>query len=150
MSDPGHDLRCAICAHFCLILPHFCLTTSASLLPRFCLSDADCFANRILGVAELAEKAEVPLLITEYNNGLGETSRDDSSAAAFVLRQIALLEGKLEAFSWWTFSDVFEEGWMASEPFHNGFGMMTMQGTRKPVWRAFEMLMGAGAKRLPV
>ena len=34
--------------------------------------------------------------------------------------------------------------------FHNGYGMMTMQGTRKPSWRAFEALHGAGTRRLPV
>merc|ERR1719409_2662254 len=27
---------------------------------------------------------------------------------------------------------------------------MTMQGTRKPAWRAFEMLKGAGTERFPV
>ena len=36
---------------------------------------------------------------------------------------------------------------MRSAPFHNGYGMMTMQGTRKPVWRAFQALKGAGTKR---
>ena len=57
----------------------------------------DCFAERILAHQALAEAAGVPFLITEYNNGLGETSRDDSSAAAFVFRQMALLSGKLGA-----------------------------------------------------
>ena len=36
---------------------------------------------------------------------------------------------------------------MRSAPFHNGYGMMTVQGTRKPVWRAFQALAGAGTKR---
>ena len=39
---------------------------------------------------------------------------------------------------------------MASDPFHNGFGMMTVHGTRKPVWRAFELLARAGTSRLAV
>ena len=39
---------------------------------------------------------------------------------------------------------------MRSAPFHNGYGMMTMQGTRKPVWRAFEALNGAGAVQYAV
>ena len=29
-------------------------------------------------------------------------------------------------------------------------GMMTVTGTRKPVWRAFELLMDAGTERLEV
>eukprot|EP00930_Biecheleria_cincta_P000834 TRINITY_DN102029_c0_g1_i1.p1 TRINITY_DN102029_c0_g1~~TRINITY_DN102029_c0_g1_i1.p1 ORF type:complete len:559 (-),score=74.99 TRINITY_DN102029_c0_g1_i1:216-1892(-) len=111
--------------------------------------DADCFAHTVLAARRLAKDAGLPFFITEYNNGLGGTSRDDSSAAAFVFRQIGLLD-ELDMFSWWTFSDVFEEGWMQSAPFHNGYGMMTLQGIRKPVWRAFEMLAGAGDLRLPV
>jgi hypothetical protein len=39
---------------------------------------------------------------------------------------------------------------MQSEPFHNGYGMMTMRGVRKPVWRAFELLAKAGDRRLAV
>lgn len=111
--------------------------------------DADCFAHTVLAAQKLAKDAALPFFITEYNNGLGGTSRDDSSAAAFVFRQIGLLD-ELDMFSWWTFSDVFEEKWMQSAPFHNGYGMMTVQGIRKPVWRAFEMLAGAGDLRLPV
>ena len=105
--------------------------------------------NRVLEAQALAEEAKLPFYITEYNDGLGSSSRDDSSAAAFVFRQIGQLE-KLDMFSWWTFSDVFEEDWMASEPFHNGYGAMTMNDVRKPVWRAFEFLMSAGDERLPV
>jgi hypothetical protein len=57
----------------------------------------------------------------DSNDGLGHTSRDDASAAAFVMRNVGLLDA-LDMWSWWTFSDVFEEGWMQSAPFHNGYG----------------------------
>jgi len=109
----------------------------------------DCFADEVLAAQQHAAQAGLPFFLTEYNNGLGKTSRDDASAAAFVMRQVGLMNS-LDLFSWWTFSDVFEEGWMRSAPFHNGYGLMTMQGTRKPAWRAFEMLAGAGSKRVPV
>jgi xylan 1,4-beta-xylosidase len=111
--------------------------------------DPDCFAHTVLAAQKLAAAASKPFFITEYNDGLGTTSRDDSSAAAFVIRNVGLLSA-LDVWSWWTFSDVFEEGWMRSPPFHNGYGLCTVHGTRKPAWRAFEMLMGAGDKRLPV
>ena len=39
---------------------------------------------------------------------------------------------------------------MQSSPFHNGFGMMTVHGVRKPVWQAFSLLANAGDRRLPV
>ena len=108
--------------------------------------DIDCFGDQVLGAQALAAEAKLPFFITEYNNGLGKTSRDDASAAAFAFRQMGKMQA-LDMFSWWTFSDVFEENWMRSAPFHNGYGMMTVQGTRKPVWRAFQALAGAGTKR---
>lgn len=37
---------------------------------------------------------------------------------------------------------------MVSDEFHNGYGMMTLHDIRKPVWRAFQMLQGAGDKQL--
>lgn len=83
------------------------------------------------------------------NSGLGGTNRDDASGAAFLFRNVGLLQS-LDMWSWWTFSDIFEEGWMRSAPFHNGFGLMTVTGTRKPAWRAFELLMDAGIERLEV
>eukprot|EP01051_Picozoa_sp_SAG22_P005805 SAG22_NODE_358_length_11759_cov_39.384563_5_plen_240_part_00 len=48
------------------------------------------------------------------------------------------------------FTDIFEEGWMRSEPFQNNFGLMTKQGVPKPAWRAFQLLATAGNRRLPV
>ena len=39
---------------------------------------------------------------------------------------------------------------MQSSPFHNGFGMLTVHGVRKPVWQAFSLLANAGDRRLPV
>ena len=52
--------------------------------------------------------------------------------------------------SYWVFSDVFEEGGILPGPFHGGFGLMTVHGTPKPAYRAFELLHGAGMQRLAV
>lgn len=48
------------------------------------------------------------------------------------------------------FSDVFEEGGILPSPFHGGFGLVTINGTPKPAYRAFQLMHGAGAERLPV
>ena len=73
----------------------------------------------------------------------------ETATTADARAQIGLVQS-LDMFSWWTFSDIFEEHWMRSAPFQNGFGLMTMQGVRKPSWRAFEALAGAGDERLAV
>jgi xylan 1,4-beta-xylosidase len=50
----------------------------------------------------------------------------------------------------WLCVAVFEEGGILPGPFHGGFGLMTVHGTPKPAYRAFELLHGAGLQRLAV
>lgn len=107
-------------------------------------SDPDCFANTVLGAQKIAAGAGLPFYLTEYNDGLdGGDHRDTAYAAGFVLHNIPLLR-PLDIFSWWTFSDVFEEGGMVGVPFSNAYGLQNIYGVPKPVWRAFERLAGAG------
>lgn len=37
---------------------------------------------------------------------------DSAYAAAFAMRTVPMFAGRLEIASWWTFSDLFEEGWL--------------------------------------
>lgn len=61
----------------------------------------------------------------EYKDGLqggpgcayGGKHGDMAYAAAFILHTVPQLTG-LDAFSWWTISDVFEEGWLSGLPFY--------------------------------
>ena len=48
----------------------------------------------------------------QYNVGccLGYPSHDTAAAAAFVFRMVAELNDFLDLYSYWTFTDVFEEG----------------------------------------
>lgn len=111
--------------------------------------DPDCFTRLIHGARNITRK-KVPgaeFLITEYNAGLGLKDGLDLDApfgAAFAFRQIAAIQD-VDMFSWWTFTDIFEEQWMKSQPFHNGFGLQTIHGVAKPAWRAFQLLKEAGS-----
>ena len=117
-------------------------------------ADPDCFAKDVLASAAIAEAANKPFLLTEYKDGLqggpgtsfGGKHGDMSYAAAFVMRNIPLL-ASLDVLSWWTFSDIFEEGSMYGMPFYGGYGLQTVHGVKKPVFRAFELLAGAGTRR---
>ena len=53
-------------------------------------------------------------------------------------------------YSFWTFTDIFEENYLPSRPFHGGFGLLNLHGIAKPVYRAFELLHGLGHERLLV
>jgi xylan 1,4-beta-xylosidase len=54
----------------------------------------------------------LPLVYTEFNSGLWEIPQHDNPyAAAFLINTIARLNASdVDFFSYWTFSDVFEEG----------------------------------------
>jgi xylan 1,4-beta-xylosidase len=90
-----------------------------------------------------------------FNAGLGlptEVNGDTAHSAAFVLHNALALQGvaNLEALSYWSVSDIFEEGGVDSQPFHNGFGIQTIYGVKKPVYRAMQMLAALPRAAVPV
>jgi xylan 1,4-beta-xylosidase len=58
--------------------------------------------------------------------------------------------GMVEGYSYWTFSDIFEENYFSSIPFHGGFGLQTIYGIPKPAYRAYELLHRLGEETVPV
>lgn len=51
--------------------------------------------------------------------------------------------------SFWTFSDVFEEGGPIAKPFEGHFGLRAKGGINKPSYYAFALLHQLGDKRIP-
>lgn len=75
---------------------------------------------------------------------------DEPYAAAFLLKNMLDVADLVECYSWWTFSDIFEENYFSSVPFHGGFGLQTIHGVAKPTWRAMQMLNQLGSESLRV
>ena len=48
--------------------------------------------------------------------------------------------------SYWTFTDIFEENGPVFTPFHGGFGLLNLQGIRKPSFFAYRFLKQLGAQ----
>jgi hypothetical protein len=94
---------------------------------------------------------DVPFYLTEYNVGccIGYQGHDTSASAAFAWRTIPALDGVVDILSWWTFTDVFEEGGLPTKEYSDIYGLMTYHGVPKPGWRGFELLHGAGDHRVP-
>ena len=65
-------------------------------------------------------------------------------------RRVLEASGLVEAYSFWTFTDIFEENYFPSVPFHGGFGLLNLHGIPKPTYRAFELLHRLGTEQLPV
>jgi xylan 1,4-beta-xylosidase len=75
---------------------------------------------------------------------------DDPYAAAFITKTVLEANGLVQGYSYWTFSDIFEENYFPSVPFHGGFGLQNIHGIAKPAHRAFQLLHDLGTEMLPV
>ncbi len=84
----------------------------------------------------------LPLLITEW--GPSYSSRDavhDSYfQAVWLLEQIKTIQPAPLFMSYWSLSDIFDEGGPQTKPFEGGFGIFNPQGIPKPTFFAMEYL----------
>ena len=93
-----------------------------------------------------------PVYYTEWctSSNPFDNMHDEPYAAAFIVKTVIEAKGLVEGYSYWTFSDIFEENYFSSVPFHGGFGLMNIYGIPKPAYRAFELLHRLGTELLSV
>ena len=93
---------------------------------------------------------KAPLMWTEWNvPSFGDLkSRDTIYVGAALADDIAQCDGLVDMMSFWTFSDVFEEGGPVREPFYGGFGLMAAGGIKKPSYNGFALLHRLGHQRI--
>ena len=98
------------------------------------------------------QAAGKPLLYTEWNitSNPRDPLHDSAAAAALAVRIVMGVDDVVDAYSYWTFSDIFEENYFPSVPFHGGFGLMNLHGIRKPIFHAFAMVAKLGKAHLPL
>ncbi|PZD94535.1 xylan 1,4-beta-xylosidase [Paenibacillus sambharensis] len=82
---------------------------------------------------------DLPLHITEYNTSYSPINpvHDTVLNAAYLARILSEGGDYADSFSYWTFSDVFEELDVPKAQFHGGFGMMGLNGIAKPTFHLF-------------
>ncbi len=96
------------------------------------------------GVKQVKEQVEastmphLPLWITEWS----------SQNPAFIADTLKNCVGLAEAMSYWTFSNVFEEGGVPSGIFNGTFGMLDQWGIARPSLHAFALLHRLGETQL--
>ncbi len=98
------------------------------------------------------EAAGRPLYYTEWctSSNPRDTLHDQPFAAAFATNIVMGVDSVVDGYSWWTFSDIFNENYMPSVPFQGGFGLLNIHNIAKQVYRAFELLHRLGTKQLLV
>jgi xylan 1,4-beta-xylosidase len=73
---------------------------------------------------------------------------DTVFAASYIVRAFLKGAALADSISYWTFTDVFEEGGGGVGPFHGGFGFVNENGLHKPTFHAMAMLNRLGDRVL--
>lgn len=95
---------------------------------------------------------KLPFIMSEYNASYANLPNvtDTVYMGPWLANTIRACAGKVDAMSYWTFSDVFEEGGVVRTPFYGGFGLIAEDNIPKPSFNAFAMLHRLGDVQLPV
>ncbi|MEO8937521.1 MAG: glycosyl hydrolase [Burkholderiaceae bacterium] len=93
-----------------------------------------------------------PVYYTEWSSSSNPRDHlhDEPYTAAVIVKTMMEARGLVEGYSYWAFSDIFEENYMPATAFQGGFGLLTLQGVAKPSYRAFELLHRLGVDEVPV
>lgn len=106
------------------------------------LHDNTYMLDEFRAVRELIDRSPLPGLpfhITEYNTSWHPLNpvHDTVLNAAYLCRILSEGGDYVDSFSYWTFSDVFEEADVPRSQFHGGFGLIALNGIPKPTFHAF-------------
>jgi len=98
------------------------------------------------------QSGKYPLFYTEWSSSSGcrDPYHDDPYAAPFIIKTLLDNRNLVDLYSYWTFSDIFEELSFPAQPFHGGFGLLNLHGIPKPAYWAFHMLHKTGQEEIPL
>ncbi|WP_329604028.1 GH39 family glycosyl hydrolase [Clostridium hydrogenum] len=92
----------------------------------------------------------LPFHITEYNTSYDPRNpvHDTAFNAAYICRVLSEAGDYVNSFSYWTFSDVFEEADVPRSEFHGGFGLVALNNIPKPTFYSFAFFNALGKELL--
>jgi len=90
--------------------------------------------------------AHLPVHITEFNSSYRPDNpiHDTAFQAAYLAPVVAQGGDLVDSFSYWTFSDMFEEAGIPTALFHGGFGLLTHRQIPKPVYHLYAFMARLG------
>ncbi|MCK6488126.1 MAG: beta-xylosidase [Planctomycetes bacterium] len=108
--------------------------------------------RRLRDIVRSSKYPKAEIHCTEWSSSphCRDYTHDIVPAATYVIQAVLGAAGLFDSLSYWTFTDVFEEGGAGSACFHGGFGMITYQGIAKPVFHAYRFLNMLGSHALAV
>ncbi len=90
--------------------------------------------------------AGLPVHITEFNSSYRPDNpiHDTAFHAAYLAPVLASGGELVDSFSYWTFSDMFEEAGIPTSLFHGGFGLLTHRQVPKPTYHLYAFVARLG------
>ncbi len=84
----------------------------------------------------------LPLYFSEWSTSYTprDAVHDSYISAPYILSKLKACQGLVQAMSYWTYSDLFEEPGPPSASFQGGFGLLNREGIRKPAFFAYKYL----------
>ena len=76
--------------------------------------------------------------------------RETALEAAFAVRSMAAVSQDATYFAYWCLSDIYDQVGYGANAFHGNYGMLNLNGLRKPAWQAHRLLRRLGTTRIPV
>jgi xylan 1,4-beta-xylosidase len=94
--------------------------------------------------------ADLPVHITEFNSSYRPDNpvHDTAFHAAYLAPVLAAGGDLVDSFSYWTFSDMFEETGVPTALFHGGFGLLTHRQIKKPTFHLYAFMARMGEQVL--
>ncbi len=102
--------------------------------------------NNVRAMVDETSDKDLELHYTEWNSSYSprDLTHDTYLNAAYVLNTLRHVDEDVASMSYWTFTDIFEESGVPTEPLHGGFGLMTMSGLKKPTYYSYLYLSQLG------
>lgn len=123
--------------------------TDASVPRDTPMDDRACLAiHKVRKQIDDAGQPQLPLFWTEWNVQGQSQSRDTTFVGPGLANTIRQCDRAVSLMSFWTFSDVFEEGGPAPRPFEGSFGLRAEFGLNKPSFYDFALLHKLGDERI--
>ena len=108
--------------------------------------------RRVRQQIQASKFPNLPLYFTEWSTSYTprDLVHDSYISAPYILNKLKASQGLLQAMSYWTYSDLFEEPGPPPTPFHGGFGFSNREGIHKPAYFAYKYLHGVQGNEIPV
>jgi xylan 1,4-beta-xylosidase len=115
--------------------------------------DPGAIVNDVLKVRRQVDAAgfrRLPVYFTEWSTSYNprDPVHDAYISAPYILQKLKRVEGAVQAMSYWTYTDLFEEAGPPPSSFQGGFGLVNREGIRKSAFFAYKYLNELGPEVL--